>query len=69
MGTQVEGGLKLIFLNQVPRFRIGTCLGGGLELRSINWHATATTERMHEGFVRSRLADAGYAAWNAILAQ
>ena len=26
------GGLELIFLNQVPRFRIGTCLGGGLEL-------------------------------------
>jgi len=25
-------GLELIFLNQVPRFRIGTCLGGGLEL-------------------------------------
>jgi len=32
MGAQVEGGLELIFLNQVPRFRIGTCLGGGLEL-------------------------------------
>jgi len=28
------GGLELIFLNQVPRFRIGTCLGGGLELLS-----------------------------------
>jgi hypothetical protein len=24
--------LKLIFLDQIPRFRIGTCLGGGLEL-------------------------------------
>jgi len=32
MGAQVGGGLELIFLNQVPRFRIGTCLGGGLEL-------------------------------------
>jgi len=32
MGAQIEGGLELIFLNQVPRFRIGTCLGGGLEL-------------------------------------
>jgi len=32
MGVQVGGGLELIFLNQVPRFRIETCLGGGLEL-------------------------------------
>ena len=32
MGAQVGGRLELIFLNQVPRFRIGTCLGGGLEL-------------------------------------
>ena len=32
MGAQVGGGLELIFLDQVPRFRIGTCLGGGLEL-------------------------------------
>ena len=32
MGAQVGGGLELIFLDQVPKFRIGTCLGGGLEL-------------------------------------
>ena len=32
MRAQVGGGLKLIFLNQVLRFRIETCLGGGLEL-------------------------------------
>jgi hypothetical protein len=32
MRAQVRGGLKLIFLNQVLRFRIVTCLGGGLEL-------------------------------------
>jgi len=32
MGAQVKGGLELIFLNQISRFRIGTCLGGGLEL-------------------------------------
>jgi hypothetical protein len=32
MGAQVGGGLELIFLNQVPRFTIGTCLEGGLEL-------------------------------------
>jgi len=32
MGAQVRGGLELIFLNQVPRFRIRTCLEGGLEL-------------------------------------
>ena len=32
MRAQVGGGLELIFLSQVPRFRIGTCLGGGLEL-------------------------------------
>jgi len=32
MGAQVGGGLELIFLDQVPRFQIGTCLGGGLEL-------------------------------------
>jgi len=31
MGAQVEGGLELIFLSS-SRFRIGTCLGGGLEL-------------------------------------
>ena len=35
MGAQVGGGLELIFLNQVPRFRIGTCLGGGLELLQV----------------------------------
>ena len=28
MGAQVGGGLELIFLDQVPRFRIGTCLVG-----------------------------------------
>jgi hypothetical protein len=32
MGAQVGGGLELIFLNQVTRFRIGTYLEGGLEL-------------------------------------
>ena len=32
MEVQVGGGLELIFLNQIPRFRIGSCLGGGLEL-------------------------------------
>ena len=32
MGAQVEGGLELIFLDQVPRFRIGTCLEAWLEL-------------------------------------
>jgi len=32
MEAQVGGGLDLTFLNQVPRFRIGTCLGGGLKL-------------------------------------
>jgi len=32
MGAQVGGGLEFIFLDQVPRFRIRTCLGGGLEL-------------------------------------
>jgi hypothetical protein len=32
METQIAGGLELIFLNQIPRFRIRTCLGGGLEL-------------------------------------
>ena len=28
MGAQVGGGLELICLDQVPRFRIGTCSGG-----------------------------------------
>jgi hypothetical protein len=32
MRYQIGDGLELIFLDQVPRFRIGTCLGGGLEL-------------------------------------
>jgi len=32
MEAQVRGGLELIFLDQVHRFKIGTCLGGGLEL-------------------------------------
>jgi hypothetical protein len=32
MGARVRGGLELIFLDQIPRFKIGTCLGGGLEL-------------------------------------
>jgi len=30
--SPIGGGLELIFFNKVPRFRIGTCLGGGLEL-------------------------------------
>jgi hypothetical protein len=32
MGAQIEGGLELIFLIKVPRFGVGACLGGGLEL-------------------------------------
>jgi hypothetical protein len=44
MGAQVEGGSELIFLDQVPRFRIRTCLGGWLELLlgeliTIGWEA------------------------------
>jgi len=44
MGAQVGGGLELIFLNQVPRFRIGTCLGGALELllEHLQWFAICT---------------------------
>jgi len=32
MRVQIEGGLELIFFNQISRFRIGTSLEGGLEL-------------------------------------
>jgi len=38
MGAQVGGRLKLIFLDQISRFRIGTCLGGGLELTPYHRH-------------------------------
>ena len=32
MGAQVGGGLELNFFGSSPRFKIRTCLGGGLEL-------------------------------------
>ena len=37
MEVQIGGGLELIFLDQVSRFEIGACLGGGLKLsKSLN---------------------------------
>ena len=41
MGAQVGGELELIFLDQVPRFRIGIYLGSGLEfaLRMLSYLA------------------------------
>jgi len=43
MRAQVESGLELIFLNQIPRFRIGTCLGGGCSYR-VKYFFSATKQ-------------------------
>jgi len=32
MGVNIGGGLEWIFLDQVPKFKLGAYLGGGLEL-------------------------------------
>jgi hypothetical protein len=45
MGAQVGGGLKLIFLNQVPRFRTETCSGVGLELLCAKAVCNSTRKR------------------------